>query len=173
MPNTAVLYVIIGLVLLIVLRRYYSTAVLLTGFVLLLIGAIKLIRFFTNHDKRAADVISFLIGLAAILGAIVVFARFKPVLDLGVIFLGAYILLSAVLRFSSVRRLQKDSGQGMTVPIVLTSVEAVCGIFSMSTRAFLPGAMFQAAGGALTVFGILEITVILMTASARREVKQR
>lgn len=165
---SAALYVIIGLILLVVLKRYYSTAVTLIGCALALIGAIKIIRFFTNHDKRAPDVLSLLIGIVALLGAVAVFANIRPVLELGVVLLGGYILLSAVLRFSSVRRLGKDAEQNMTVPVVLTAFEALCGIFSIAAKALLPDAMFQAAGGALVVFGILEFVIILMTSKARK-----
>lgn len=165
---SAGLFLVIGFVLLVVLQRHYSTAMLLAGIVLALIGIIKISRFFTYQDKRAADVVSLLFGIVAILGSIVVFARIKPVLELGVIFIGGYILLSAILRFSTVRRLGKSTDQKMIIPIVLTAVEALCGIFSMSAKALMPEEMFRATGGALMLFGGLEIIIILMTAKARK-----
>ena len=165
---SAVLYLFIGVILLVVLKKYYSTAVTLVGCALALIGAIKVIRFFTNHDKRASDVVSLLVGIVAILGAVAVFAKIRPILELGVVLLGGYILLSAVLRFLNVRKLGKATKQKMTVPLVLVVVEGLCGVFSIAAKSLLPEAMFQAAGGALIVFGLLEIVVILMTAGARK-----
>ena len=165
---SAALFLVIGFVLLVVLQKYYSVAMIVAGCVLAVIGIIKIARFFTYQDKRAADVISLLFGIVAILGAVAVFARIKPILELGVIFIGGYILLSAILRFSTVRRLGKAGALKMTIPFVLTAVEALCGIFSISAKALLPEAMFQAAGGALMLFGLLEIVIILMTSKARR-----
>ena len=165
---SAVLFMVIGFVLLVVFQNYYSTAMILVGCILALIGIVKITRFFTYQDKRAADVISLLFGIIAILGAVAVFARIKPILELGVIFLGAYILLSAILRFSTVRRLGKAAEQKMTVPFVLTLVEALCGVFSILSKSLMPEAMFQAAGGALMLFGVMEIIIVLMTAKARK-----
>ena len=165
---SAALFLVIGFILLVVLQKHYSVAMIIAGCVLVLIGIIKIARFFTYQDKRAADVISLLFGIVAILGAVAVFARIKPILELGVIFIGGYILLSAILRLSTVRRLGRAAEQKMTVPIVLTIVEAVCGIFSISAKALLPETMFQSAGGALLLFGLLEIVIILMTAKARK-----
>ena len=165
---SALLFLAIGIILVAVLQRYYSASVLIIGVILVLIGVIKIVRFFTNHDKHASDVISFLIGILAILGAVAVFANIKPILDLGVVFLGAYILLSAVLRFSSVRKITKAGNQKMTLLTVLVVLEALCGIFSISAKVLLPEQMFQAAGGALIGFGLLEIVIILLTAKSRR-----
>ena len=165
---SAALFLVIGFLLLVVLQKHYSVAMIIAGCVLALIGIIKIARFFTYQDKRAADVISLLFGIVAILGAVAVFARIKPILELGVIFIGGYILLSAILRLSTVRKLGHATEQKMTVPIVLTIAEALCGIFSISAKALLPETMFQAAGGALLLFGLLEIVIILMTAKARK-----
>ena len=41
-------------------------------------------------------------------------------------------------------------------------------MFCLSVKALMPDAMFQAAGGALTAFGVLEIIIVLLTAKARR-----
>lgn len=158
----------IGFILLVVLQKHYSTAMHLAGGVLALIGIIKIARFFTYQDKRAADVISLLFGIVAILGSVAVFARIKPILELGVVFIGGYILLSAILRFSTVRRLEKATSQKMLIPIILAVIEALCGVFSVSAKALMPEEMFQAAGGALMLFGVLEVVIILMTANARK-----
>ena len=165
---SAALFTVIGIVLVAFLQKHYSTAMLVIGCVLALIGAIKIIRFLTNQDKRASDIVSLLVGALFVLGAVVVFARFKPILDLATIFLGAYILLSAFMRFFNIRKLGKFSNKKLLVPTVLAGIEALCGLFCISSRALLPDALFQAAGGALMLFGLLDIAIILMTAGARK-----
>ena len=86
--------------------------------------------------------------------------------------LGAYLVLCAVLRFINVRKLARESGVKMTGPMVLVAIEVLCGLFCISARVLLPDALFQAAGTALTIYGVLEILVILLTARARRIVKK-
>lgn len=169
---SAVLFLVIGLILVTFLQNHYSTGMLIIGAILAVIGLVKIIRFFTNNDKRVSDIISLLFGIVAVGGSVVVFTNFKPILDLAAFLLGAYMILSAIMRFASVNRLGKEVGQKLLLPKVLIGIEILCGLFCLSARALLPNALFQAAGSALMGFGVLEIIVILLTAKARKEANQ-
>ena len=169
----ALLLIAVGAVMAFLLKSRPNLAVALIGGGLLLIGLVRVFRFFMSEEKHLADVLSLLIGVAAMVGAVLVFANIGPVMDLGAILLGAYLALSGLLRLLSAVRLGKRTGRPLTLAKALSLVEILCGVFCIASRPLLPEAMFQAAGVALMIFGALDVGVILSTAGARRELQRK
>ena len=50
--------------------------------------------------------------------------------------------------------------------MILALAEVLCGVFCISAKTLMPDVMFQAAGGALAAFGLLEIAIVLLSAKA-------
>ena len=153
----AILYVLLGLVLLLWPVTVMDVLCYLTGGILLLYGIFAIVGFCRTEERRAGSFLALLLGIvSAAVGAVLLFqpTLFQNILTM---ILGIYILIDGLLNLKRALELRRMEHGGWTIYLVLSLITVVLGLVVVFWPMLAGATLVQLIGAALVYSGAADL----------------
>ena len=145
----AILYIVLGLVLLIWPDITGNLVCFAFGLVLLIYGVITIISFFVHDSRQGSFRLELFLGIVAAGVGLVFLIRPDIVLSILPVVLGIYIVIDALLNLKRAIDLSRMGYPRWWVVLVLSLVSAVFGVLILCRPLFLADVIFMVIGAVL------------------------
>lgn len=153
----AILYIVLGLVLLIWPDITGNLVCFAFGLVLLIYGVITIISFFVHDSRQGSFRLELFLGIVAAGVGLVFLIRPDIVLSILPVVLGIYIVIDALLNLKRAIDLNRMGYPRWWVVLVLSLVSAVFGVLILCRPLFLADVIFMVIGAVLVYSGISDL----------------
>lgn len=168
----AILYVLLGLVLLLWPVTVMDVLCYLTGGILLLYGVFAIVGFCRAEERRAVSFLPLFLGIvAAAVGAVLLLqpALFQSILT---IILGIYILIDGLLNLKRALELRRMEHGGWTIYLVLSLISVVLGLVVVFRPILAGAALVQLIGASLVYSGAADLWTLFQLSRWTKEYRK-
>ena len=168
----AILYVLLGLVLLLWPITVMDVLCYLTGGILLLYGVFAIVGFCRVEERRASSFLALFLGIvAAAVGAVLLLqpALFQSILT---IILGIYILIDGLLNLKRALELRRMEHGGWTIYLVLSLITVVLGLVVIFHPMLAGATLVQLIGASLVYSGATDLWTLFQLSRWTKEYRK-
>ena len=168
----AILYVLLGLVLLLWPVTVMDVLCYLTGGILLLYGIFAIVGFCRTEERRAGSFLALLLGIVA--AAVGVVLLFQPTLFQNILtmILGIYILIDGLLNLKRALELRRMEHGGWTIHLVLSLITVVLGLVVVFWPMLAGATLVQLIGAALVYSGAADLWTLFQLSRWTKEYRK-
>jgi|GEM_PF-1713943 len=153
----AVLFMALGIFMLLNPELLVTVLYIAIGTVLLVMGAVNVIRFAFAKEKKAAEFSMLVNGVVSIVLGILFLFRIEVLKDLVSIFVGILIIISSLSSLVEAFAFRKISRANVVFPVLLAVVGIVCGVLCLIGKIIVPNVIMQYMGIMLIVYGVVSL----------------
>lgn len=168
----AILYVLLGLVLLLWPITVMDVLCYLTGGILLLYGVFAIVGFCRVEERRASSFLALFLGIvAAAVGVVLLLqpALFQSILT---IILGIYILIDGLLNLKRALELRRMEHGGWTIYLVLSLITVVLGLVVIFHPMLAGATLVQLIGASLVYSGAADLWTLFQLSRWTKEYRK-
>lgn len=149
----AIIFTVLGIVLVCQPGMTLRIIAIILGIIFFVIGAFKLIQYFTSKGKNDAFNYDLIYGLTAIAIGIVAMAYMNVIASVLRIIVGVWIIYTSFVRFNSTIQLKIANNRVWLYSLILALLMFVCGLYILVNT----GAIIVTIGIAMIIYGVIDI----------------